>query len=211
MDFTVVYELDVLNILAIFISCVALYYTYTRSKFAIESLSLNVFISALRELSSPESRIERREIFELFDKIISGEKGMMKSDEYIDVDVWLKKGKNSPVNVKYKIKKLNSEDKKRFQEISVKYDRVGFMLFDLNISPVFQKKYLDWMCVSICDMWNVLAPYILLERGDRIKFTPNFEKLAYEAFPYYNLIYQEKHEKPAKIIVLKPSYHFNLF
>jgi hypothetical protein len=139
-------------------------------------------------------------------------------DEEKSVTIWIKQGEEilkKPIRLS--AEKLSAQLKlndnlKNFEELAVKIDRIGFMLYCLNVPQELQQSYLKWLCVMFCEVWNKLAPYILLRRKERFKeyqrneqnppspllFVPYFEKLAYESYEYYHKELGDK----AKILCL---------
>jgi hypothetical protein len=181
-----------------------------------QTLALSAFERALNELGTEDSRILRKAIHRNFTDYTS-----LKSDYAIDgeksVTLWIKQGeKVSEESTRISIEKLNKEIKhndnlRYFEEIAVKIDRIGFMLYRLRVPQELRQSYLKWLCVMFCEIWNKLAPHVLLRRKDRFKeyqqedeypppvlFVPYFEKLVYESYEYY---YRELRDK-AKIFCL---------
>lgn len=170
-----------------------------------QTLALSAFERALNELGTDYTRELRRAIHKNFTDYISS-----KNDDDIDeeksVTLWIKQGeKVSEESTKISIEKLNEEIKqndnlRHFEEIAVKIDRIGFMFYCLKVPQELKQSYLKWLCAMFCEIWNKLAPHILLRRKDRFKeyrkdkdeypppllFVPYFEKLVYESYEYYN-------------------------
>lgn len=170
-----------------------------------QTLALSAFERALNELGTDDTRGCRRAIQKNFTDYTSS-----KNDEDIaeekSVTLWIKQGEEvSEESTKISIEKLNEEIKQNdnlryFEEIAVKSDRIGFMFYCLKVPQELKQSYLKWLCAMFCEIWNKLAPHILLRRKDRFKeyrkdkdeyppallFVPYFEKLVYESYEYYN-------------------------
>lgn len=158
--------------------------------------STRAFNDILDIFSSKEARDVRRYIYDNFkDYTIledaNGEK----------MKLWIKFGEKVDC-IHPKIEKLIelSEKKEKFEELVVRLDRVGFILFDSAITKEFKEKYLKWMCVSISEHWNRTAPHIIQIKDERGKYVPYFELMVYEAYKYYK---DEKDD--AKIICLNST------
>ncbi len=170
-----------------------------------QTLAFSALERALNELGTDYTRHLRRAIHKNFTDYTT-----LKNDEGIDeeksVTLWIKQGeKVSKESTKISIEKLNEEinhndNLRNFEEIAVKIDRIGFMLYRLKVPQELTQSYLKWLCAMFCELWNKLAPHILLRRKDRFKkyrqnkdeyaspflFVPYFEKLVYESYEYYN-------------------------
>ncbi len=207
-----------IDLIALAISILALVYAYSRVKSAWETLSFNAFMKALDVLGTKEAIDARsyiRQKKNIFPDVSSVDHSSKKGEE---VKLWVNDG-NSIVEKKIKVKKLIGKSKDMAFSEARRADRIGFMFYVLGIPKKLKKAYLEWLCIMFCEVWNRLAPYIILERRFRqanysdiskpntgaetpspIFFTPYFEKLVYEAYNYY-----KDKKKNAKIVCLNPK------
>ena len=187
---------------------VAVWAIVNESRQSKEALSLDIFMRALDEFADPESREYRRYIYNNFPDYTR--------EDYLD-QLWKSRLKNGVESLKFKIfdgdktaeetkqvKVLDRDSEKTNEyvisgEISVKIDRIGFMFYNINISPTFKRAYIEWLCVTFCELWNSLAPHIFQRREKRagVQFVPYFEQIAYLSYPLY-----KRQRKDVRIIVL---------
>lgn len=149
----------------IIIGSLAVFLTIRTLRHRRSNLSMDVFLRALDEFGSDQTRSDRKNIYDNF--LPSAHFG---DDSIVDVD-----------NIPF-FQQLFSHDKKRYKRIAVRADRIGFMFFTADLSPNFRMHYIDWLCITFCGVWNRLAVHIDEERdwrdvGDR--YVPYFEQIAY--------------------------------
>jgi hypothetical protein len=212
--------MDILPVVAMVVSSVSLVVsTYTllasraRAKAAADALSVDVFLNILKELGEKDLIHDRHFIMQNIEKFPDCTSEDCVSDEEGDVGLWIS---SSPSQKKIvKVKKLSDTEKEILEDVARGFDRVGFMLYDLELSSEHRDRYFKWLCAMTVDMWNKVAAHIGDMRKKRasdsgwnvsgetlpsILFAPNFEKLAYGAFDYY-----KKARQDARIAYLNPT------
>ncbi|MGD0080705.1 MAG: hypothetical protein ABSB80_08685 [Methanoregula sp.] len=159
-----------------------------------ETLSLEMFLRSLEHTGTNEAREARDYIFKFPD--LTNQTSSISSDETVEVYIQDREGKIKEYTHNFVIP--TGDDWKKITDVAVRIDRVGFILFNIKLSKTIKEAYLEWWCSTIVDSWNRLAPYIYLKRSKRENYTPYFEKLSKEAFPYY---YNRKND--AKLVLLE--------
>jgi len=192
---------DPISFAAFVVSMIALAFTYRQMRIAEERFSLDAFMRSLEELGSDEAREKRNYILNNFpDYSISDvkiEKQSIAGLMDYEVPVWLYDGNGAKKEI-LAVRKIGNTDEKYFVDVAVGFDRVGFMLFELDLPKGLKDAYFRWMASTICDVWNKIAPYIYIRRQKRVNYTPYFEEMAYQAYSYYR-----KQKKNVKLVCLK--------
>jgi len=197
-----------ISIVSLTASIIAVYYARSRAQATRGSFLLSAFNKSLGELGTKEARKYRRYIHQNFPEYISEH---YSSKEGKEVTLWVKSGDSRPQPKSVRVKHLEEEDIEAFEEIAVRADRIGFMFYSLEPSKKLEKKYFSWLCVMFCEIWNKLAPHIILRRKERsgggeeepqpVYFTPYFERLVYDVYEYYKKLIGEN----VRIFCLNPE------
>ena len=171
---------------------------------------------ALDEFADKKTRKDRRYVFDNFPDYTreddSYDNWKSKATEVQLREISINNGEiTTPEDKQVKILDKNREDENEYiisGEISVKVDRIGFMFENVDISDSFKIAYIEWLCVTFCELWNRLAPHILQRREDRagVQFVPYFEKMAYLSYFLY-----KRQRQDARIIVLNSEILFEKF
>jgi len=200
------WDFNLISVFAFIFSVIAVWVSYASFKSASESLSLNAFMRAIEMYGELSIRKKRKHIFDnVPDSLLA------QAQEYPEnipdipnkLKLFIIDGKNNPIEKKIWPENLDPMEQEYFEEISVRLDRIGFFLLNLDLSKDFKQKYYSWMCVSIIEMWNRLAPYIMKQRMKRGKYVPYFEELIVKLWPYY-----KKEVKNSIIFVFKPKIRY---
>ncbi|RLG40326.1 MAG: hypothetical protein DRO05_06615 [Thermoproteota archaeon] len=174
----------VISLFAVIFSGLATLFAWHQARSSSQSLSLNVFTKALDLLAEDNVRETRKYIYDNFDPAYE----LKDEAEGKLVKFYINDGKSIKQEQR-RVKEMGDkcEKRRKFEELAVRFDRVGMMFFELNLSKEFREAYLRWMCIPICETWNRLAPHIYLERKEkkRVNYVRYFEKLAYSAFSIY--------------------------
>lgn len=178
-----------------------------------QSLSLSVFTEAFAELGNQTFRGYRRfirthkQIFPDF----TDEQELEEYEKHVSqgetVKIWIKQGDLAPLEKDVTIRKLTKDEERvPFEASAVGADRIGFMLYKLEVPKRVKEAYIQWESSMYLLLWNRVAPYVAFERKIRegqaatpVAFTPFFEQIAYESYKCYL-----KQDKNAKLVSLTP-------
>jgi hypothetical protein len=189
----------VLSFFAFVISIVAIIITFCQFRVERENLSLDMFLRSLEQIGTNEARAARSYIYKFQDLTLpqTNQTAPNPEDKTFEITYDVKTELKTETYTRCFVVP-SDEDWKQLTDAAVRIDRIGFIMFNIDLPPKMKTAYLEWWCSTIVDLWNRLAPYISLRRLERENYTPYFDKIAIEAFPYY-----QKRKRDAKLILLK--------
>lgn len=165
-----------------------------------ETLSLEMFLKSLDQIGTNEAREARAYIHKFQDlTLIEPYQTSLTSSLHNQI-IYNVKTKSVVIEYEYYFADPTDKDWEMITDVAVRIDRLGFILYNIDISEKTKQAYLEWWCSTIVDCWNRLAPFIYLKRNERSNYVPYFEKLSQLAFSYY--IAQKI---DAKLVSLKTS------
>jgi hypothetical protein len=204
----------IISILALIAAAASALYAGFQVKTANQSLSLSVFTEAFSELGKQEFRDYRRfirthkQVFPDFTNDQELAEYEKLTDKVETVKIWIKDGDSATLEKDVAVGAF-IQDKERvpFEATAVGADRIGFMLYKLEVPRNVKEEYLRWESSMYLLTWNRVAPYVARERKIRggltaspWAFTPFFEEIAYDSFKYCL-----KQDKNTKLVCLNPS------
>jgi len=192
-------ESDYVSILAMMVSAVALLFAYRQFRLARENFSFAAFVQSLDQLGTGRARNARSHVFQNFpDYSEPNQDNEQTSDsrENRQITFWVRSDNKKDART-VAVKQTSDLDIEMLREVAVRFDRVGFMFYELNLPSKLRNKYLSWMCPTICDLWNRTGPHIQFIRKQNVAYCPYFEKLAYNAYTHY-----KKKKENARLVCL---------
>jgi len=217
-------ELDiaalVVSIVSATVALFAALFAYWHQRTGETNLSLTAFLEYVKQLGSEKARKERNWVWNNLPdyslELLNNSSSSVQLSENKKSECFIVSNPNQIASlfknmtshdiVTISPKAINKREEQIIWAVAVRFDRVGFILFELDLPKRLKEKYLEWMGETICGIWNKVAPYIENERQKRVHFVPYFDKLAYAAYPYY---YKQKKraklKEKAKLVFLESS------